>query len=293
MVGQRDGNWIWNGSNWVCDPDCDFDSGFPPFGPPVFSGPTAQPPWYPGANGGVSFGATAPPNPVRGHMWWDGTTFFLFDGAAWVPVGGAGGGSGGGSGSGSGQVIISSTTPGNPMVGEEWWNGSQLRVWDGTQWNLVGPGATVGPVPTTTETFRIGVPTDLTIASSAWAIVPFTTSPQIDTQLAYDSISHKIMPTKPGVYLIEARGYGSTSGAGTFGAAVLKNDGGAVTGLTSDITIALFVDTVTATTGQFFTVGGITVMNGTTDFLRLFGYATTGIFHNVGSNPSLQLYLLP
>lgn len=87
VAGTRHGDWMWDGSNWVCDPDCNGDSGFPPFGPPVFSGPTAQPPWYPGANGGVSFGATAPPNPVRGHMWWDGIMFRLFDGAAWVDIG--------------------------------------------------------------------------------------------------------------------------------------------------------------------------------------------------------------
>jgi hypothetical protein len=90
-VGTRDGNWVWNGSNWVCNPDCGTDGSCPPFGPPVFSGPVAQPPWYPGANGGVSFGAVAPPNPVRGHMWWDGVTFWLFDGAAWVSIGGEGG----------------------------------------------------------------------------------------------------------------------------------------------------------------------------------------------------------
>jgi hypothetical protein len=88
--GTQDGNWIWDGSNWVCDPDCGNGGSqpCPPFGPPVFSGPTQQPPWYPGANGGVSFGASAPANPVRGHMWWDGKTFWLFDGAAWVAVGG-------------------------------------------------------------------------------------------------------------------------------------------------------------------------------------------------------------
>jgi hypothetical protein len=80
----QDGNWSWDGSNWVCDPDCSAPAPCPPFGPPVFSGPVNQPPWYPGANGGVSFGAVAPPNPVRGHLWWDGTTFWLFDGAGWV-----------------------------------------------------------------------------------------------------------------------------------------------------------------------------------------------------------------
>jgi hypothetical protein len=89
---QQQGGWVWDGSNWVCDPDCGNGSApapCPPFGPPVFSGPVNQPPWYPGANGGVSFGAVAPPNPVRGHMWWDGSTFWLFDGAAWVGVGGS------------------------------------------------------------------------------------------------------------------------------------------------------------------------------------------------------------
>jgi hypothetical protein len=87
-VGTQQGGWFWDGSNWVCDPDCSVPQPSPPFGPPVFSGPTQQPPWYPGANGGVSFGAVAPPNPVRGHFWWDGKTFWMFDGAAWVAVGG-------------------------------------------------------------------------------------------------------------------------------------------------------------------------------------------------------------
>jgi hypothetical protein len=36
----------------------------------------------------VSFSATAPPNPVRGNFWWDGKTLWMFDGAAWVAVGG-------------------------------------------------------------------------------------------------------------------------------------------------------------------------------------------------------------
>jgi hypothetical protein len=87
-VGEQSGNWMWDGNNWVCAPDCGVPQPCPPFGPPVFSGPAGQPPWYPGANGGVSFGATAPPNPVRGHQWWDGKTYWLFDGAAWVAIGG-------------------------------------------------------------------------------------------------------------------------------------------------------------------------------------------------------------
>jgi hypothetical protein len=105
-VGQRSGDWVWDGSNWVCNPDCGDDSSFPPFGPPVFSGPTQQPPWYPGANGGVSFGAVAPPNPVRGHFWWNGTLLQLFDGAAWVTIGPTAGGTPGGGGTNVGPTAI-------------------------------------------------------------------------------------------------------------------------------------------------------------------------------------------
>lgn len=101
QVGDRSGDWVWNGQAWVCDPD-DICPPCPPvrppcppvqavtpafFPPPVFSGPTQQPPWYPGANGGVSFGQVAPPNPVRGHFWWNGTILQMFDGAAWVTIG--------------------------------------------------------------------------------------------------------------------------------------------------------------------------------------------------------------
>jgi hypothetical protein len=95
---QQQGGWVWDGSNWVCDPDCGAPpssgfpcppSSFPPPGcPPWFPPPQGQPPWYPGANAGVSFSATAPPNPIRGNFWWDGKTLWMFDGAMWVAVGG-------------------------------------------------------------------------------------------------------------------------------------------------------------------------------------------------------------
>ena len=34
-VGTQQGNWVWDGSNWVCDSDCDnqFPQPCPPFGP--------------------------------------------------------------------------------------------------------------------------------------------------------------------------------------------------------------------------------------------------------------------
>ena len=58
----QDGNWLWDGTQWVCSPCNDIDNGgqfpfcpppgFPPPGcPPWFSGMNS-PPWYPGANAG-------------------------------------------------------------------------------------------------------------------------------------------------------------------------------------------------------------------------------------------------
>jgi hypothetical protein len=86
------GNWMWDGTQWVCSTGTDIPPfpcpppGFPPPGcPPWFSGENS-PPWHPGANAGVSFGTAPPTNPVRGHFWWDGTGLALFDGAAWVAI---------------------------------------------------------------------------------------------------------------------------------------------------------------------------------------------------------------
>lgn len=95
LSGTTQGNWMWDGSNWVCNPiqpippfpGCP-PPGFPPPGcPPWFSLPNS-PPWYPGANAGVSFGNVAPTNVVRGHFWWDGSVLWMFDGANWVDTAG-------------------------------------------------------------------------------------------------------------------------------------------------------------------------------------------------------------
>lgn len=63
----------------------------PPWGPfpPPYYGPQ-QPPWYPGANAGVTFSLEAPANVIRGHFWWNGASLQMFDGVAWVMIGGNG-----------------------------------------------------------------------------------------------------------------------------------------------------------------------------------------------------------
>lgn len=287
--------WVWDGTQWVCG-DCD-DSSFPcpsPF-PPAFSGPAQQPPWYPGANGGVSFGTNAPPNPVRGHFWWDGATLWIFDGAAWVnsSTGVTFPGGGGSSGSsGAGTVIISTSPPGNPQTGAQWWDGAVLRVWDGTQWKIVGPGTSAGPVPTTTHAFKLTQPTTVTVPVNTWSIIPFNATPQVDTFLSWNPTTFKITPTKAGTYLWFIRAYLATA-VGATGILMLRNDSGSVgTGVGDDF---VCVSTIASGTSiqEWLGAGGISIMNGTTDFVRMFAYSGDGNVYGTPATPMIDAYLLP
>jgi hypothetical protein len=329
--GTRDGNWVWDGSNWVCDPDCDngFPQPFPPFGPPVFSGPVGQPPWYPGANGGVSFGATFPPNPVRGHLFWDGKTFWLFDGAAWVSVGGMQAAGGGSVTPPSGtppanpvpgqqwfngtalfvwdgnawipvsqtKTTISATAPPAPNPGDLWFDGTQLHIWDGSAWELVGPGATVGPVPTTTKVFQLTMAgTSLALGTSGlnnWAIVPFTSTPQIDTENGWNGTLHKYTPAKAGYYMFFINQWQAIGDATGSGHALLLNDAGSWQPNSQNY-VSQFVSFGGGTQGTELTSSGIVHMNGTTDFVRLWAMSTTGSFYQLSTTmPSITGFLMP
>lgn len=251
-------DWVWDGANWCPPGSAPFPppcpppgfpppfpcppAGFPTPCPPWFPPPAAQAPWYPGANAGVSFSATAPVNPIRGNFWWNGTTLQMFDGAAWVSIGG-------------------SATP----------SGSQL----------------------TTEVFSIGNPSNLTIPTTGWSIVPFTALPTIDTQGGWNAATQQYMPKVPGYYVFFVQNFGSTSGAGDWGAALLKNDPGSFTNTISTNAVAIALESVGVTSQSWTTSGGITRMNGVTDFVRLFGIASSGIFYGVGSYQVIQGYLLP
>jgi hypothetical protein len=293
-------SWAWDGSSWVCPEPCPPSGGgqfpfcpppgFPPPGcPPWFSGANS-PPWYPGANAGVSFGATPPPNPVRGHFWWDGTGLAIFDGAVWVnttngaiiPPGSA---IGPGSGGAGGTVVISSTAPGNPVPGMQWWDGSQLRVWDGTQWNVIGPGAIAGPVPTTTLSFAVTQAGYTSGIGTGWTIVPFTSTPQVDISSGWVAATKQFTPKKAGTYLFEAVGWEDTSG----GIAIVKNDPGTLPSLQNSITVAV---TLLATSGWMQALG-ISVMNGTTDFVRLWAQSGSGQIYGNLAPPMFSATLLP
>jgi hypothetical protein len=326
-VGTQSGQWVWNGTSWVCDSDDFFPPqgqppfcpppSFPPAGcPPWFPPPQGQPPWYPGANAGVSFGQTAPVNPVRGHFWWDGKNLNMFDGATWVIVGGAGG-----SGvtppattapanpvpgtqwfngttlfvwDGNAWVpvsqtknTISATAPPSPMPGDTWWDGTQFRIWSGSAWMLVGPGATVGPVGTTTIEFAMTATTARAMGT-AYTIIPFNDAPLTDRLNGWDSVQHKYTPTLAGIYSVKLRG--APLGGG--GLAVLKNDPGTFTNLlTSDLVIGVS----SSGAGGWQNVDGLVQMNGTTDYIRAWGYSVSGGngFQATGGNPIYIATLLP
>lgn len=330
QVGTRMNGWVWDGSGWVCDPDSDSGNGSvnppptttvpcPPFGPPVFSGPTAQPPWYPGANGGVSFGQSSPPNPTRGHFWFDGITLWLFDGAVWV--GATMSNTGGGNGSTPPVTVPSGPQPPfAPTVGALWFNGSTLFVWDGVQWSPVSQGktfmqATQPPSPAAGDYWFDG--TQLHIFSgTAWVIIGPTAAPapgpggtgltdivfqmQQTTGLAMSPATGWAVVPYSSPPLEDSQGgwngvtkrftptvpgvyYVSArvnAGVGC-GVAVAKNDDGNFTGARTVDIVPAFASIGAA---GWVVANGMVDMNGSSDFIRVWSNHG-GTLPNAGANP--------
>jgi hypothetical protein len=327
-AGTQSGFWTWNGTSWQCNSD--FDSSpdqppwcpppsFPPGGcPPWFPPPQGQPPWYPGANAGVSFGQTAPVNPVRGHFWWDGRSLWMFDGAVWVTVGGSQGtpvsatpppnptpGQQWFNGTtlfvwdgvawvpvSQTKSTISPTAPPSPSPGDTWWDGTQMRIWDGTGWELVGPGATVGPVATTTKAFQLTLAASpLALgAPSTWNIVPFTASPSVDIYSGWDPATHKFKPLRAGFYEFFIIQYLSAPGQTQASHSLQLNDPGTF-GNSAVVVAAAGI----AAAGQavVFNSSGIVHLNGSTDYVRLWGLGTDGNWFGPTAQPTILAYILP
>lgn len=280
-------DWVWDGANWTWDGNCPAPPPCPPPCPPVgwpqpcppfYPPPSNQAPWYPGANGGVSFSQTAPVNPIRGNFWWDGTMLHLFDGAVWVNIGP-------GAGSASGLTVVGSAPPSNPAVGQEWWNGTALQVWDGVAWRAVGAGIS--------QCLQMGNPASLTIPTNAWTVIPFTTTPAIDTASGWNVTNQQYKPNLPGFYLFFIRAWmASGTAGGQYGVALAKNDPGTFTNSTSVETISIITEP-TSTVGTWMTIGGVSHLNGTSDYVRLWGYSTPGTIYGTGTIPFMNAYLMP
>lgn len=324
--GAQVGQWMWDGTQWVCG--CDgglppVPPVWPPGPPPWYPPPQGQPPWYPGANGGVSFGTTAPPNPIRGAFWFDGIALWLFDGAAWEDVGVANIATGGGGGASTGtappaspsdgalwyngstlnvwdgtawvptsttKTYIQTTAPPAPNPGDQWWNGVQMYIWSGSTWNLVGPGATVGPTPTTKQVFSIGETQNQPITASTWMIAPFSTNPTIDTMGAFNAVTKMWTPNVAGIYAIVMRGIG----VGTiYGGIIAKNDQGTFNVNMPWVTVYTEYPAGSGPSSGWFDSMGITKMNGSTDFLRYWTYSQQGEWYASANQPYFEAYILP
>lgn len=206
--------------------------------------------------------------------------------------GSSGGGDGGG---GTDMVIISGTAPVSPAAGQEWWNGSQLQVWDGSMWKVVGPALNqVGtPIQSTTLIYSLQQPTTLAVTANTWTITPFTSTPNVNTQATWDPVTYKWTPTKPGVYEVFILGNYSLSGGGTAQQQVAKNDSGSVGfGIPTDV-VAFAAMAVGATASGFIQGSGIITMNGTTDFLRHWSYVSAGPIQTMASVPTWKIFQLP
>lgn len=190
------------------------------------------------------------------------------------------GGSSGGGGGGTDMVIISGTAPINPVAGQEWWNGIQLQLWDGSLWKVVGPplGPSGAALETTALTFAITQSAAITIAATGWVIINYTDTPQI-TDGGWDNTTKKYTPKKAGYYAFSCRIW---PGSGTGGVAILKNDDGIFDNTNADIVIAMSL----AASPTLQTVSGFASMNGTTDYVRCFATNTGALLNPVGSSPA-------
>jgi len=204
----------------------------------------------------------------------------------------SGGGDGGGGSGGTGMVIISGTAPSNPATGAEWWDGSVLRVFDGTQWKIVGPGGAAGPIPTTTKAFSITQASALSIGTSTWTIVPFAATPSLDGFTGWNATTHVYKPTRAGVYDFFIRGYMTSPTGGWTAINLLKNDQGTYNPNNLEQVCESQFGGAAATT--ILSCSGMSYMNGTTDFVRMWAYTSDPAGQFLVQNfPNIEAYLLP
>ena len=287
--------WMFDGAAWVATGG-EAGGGGATYGPIPPTAPPAGALWFDGSDlliwtgtawvhaSGAATGPTAPPNPTDGMTWWNGSQLMIWDGNAWVPVSQT-------------KSYIQSTAPPSPNPGDTWWDGTQMRIWDGSAWELVGPGATVGPVPTSTLTFQLVEP-NVGVAYSGltatWSIVPVTATPTVDTEHGWNSTTRQYMPNKAGIYLFEVMVIAWAQAGYNMGFTLARNDTGTITN--SVDMVASWLGGGGASEVFYATASGTRRMNGTTDFVRLFGLAAGGTANSYiapGQSPILKATLLP
>jgi hypothetical protein len=156
-----------------------------------------------------------------------------------------------------------------------------MYVWNGTTWQPVGGG-------TSTIVFSMTQETTLNNAAATWSIIPWTGSPQVDTMPgAWDSVTKKYTPKKPGYYVFNARVV-PTLQSGFSAVALLKNDDGIFDNISADIMLGLNYSSQVG----WVTLTCIAQMNGTTDYARAFSFGG-GVLNAQGSSPAFSVLRLP
>jgi hypothetical protein len=186
-------------------------------------------------------------------MFWDGVTFWLFDGAAWVGIGPG--------------------TPGTP----------------GTP-GLPPPSGSPS-VGLTRKVFEIGTNSTSTVgAVNTPEIALINGSPTVNTTGTWDVNNHTYKPNRAGVYNFEVINFLQDP---TYTAIFLiLNDTGAP--LNVGGSQFLGIGEVTSALTTWVNASGMAVMNGTTDFVRVWWQAstTTTVWAATGI-PNIRAFLLP
>lgn len=134
---------------------------------------------------------------------------------------------------------------------------------------------------TTTLVLQAHMSGNQTVTPNTFTIMAIDTV-TTDTQSGYSTSTKKYTPTVSGIYFFQLIANANATTAGIGGITLIKNDGGAFNanygGLVA-VGLTIANDPI------------ILSMNGSTDYIRAWGYTNSGVL--VATNPTLLAYKLP
>jgi hypothetical protein len=163
---------------------------------------------------------------------------------------------------------------GTALVGREFKTGMLITlIWDGTQFQIHGGSSSIQnwtkKAPGFFYCYANPSPGFTTLTASTWTKVT-ATQEQFDNEGWYDAVNSKFQPTIPGFYYITGDcSFGSNSTLPTTGLRAFLNGTPSFATAIGDVPGTQYSTNANGSRGV---VSGITQLNGTTDFVEMYGY---------------------
>lgn len=163
-----------------------------------------------------------------------------------------------------------------------------LYLWNGVAYVAATPELFHPLAKTTTLTFSLTQAEQIVLTPNVWTIIKYAGVPQTDLHAAWDASTGKLTPKVAGFYNFSVRcyAYGPANTGG--GVNLIKNDDGVF----DDINIDVVVASSNAPKNQLQTANGVAYMNGTTDYVRVFGFSGASL-EPMGTIPAFSALLMP